>query len=245
MTEFYMNWKRVAEMCQASAEAYEKATASDAKTDVHANVFLSASCEIVVAFRGSKTLTDFVQDFKKRLVDWMGYGVPSMRVHHGFLEDYTAISDEVGKQVRALQRAHSFAPVYITGHSLGGALAKMCAFDLHIQGIDIAGVYTFGSPRVGDRVWRSRYNEELRRVTYRFVNGNDIVPRAPEWFFGYRHCGNELFFTPGFGISLNPRLTWTAICDVFGLWFALEKMDEVLVGEHYIAAYQKQLLNYA
>ena len=71
--------------------------------------------------------------------------------------------------------------VWITGHSLGGALAVMAAARLIGEGIlapaDIGGVYTFGQPRVGDGRFQRQY--PLGERHFRVVNSNDIVTRLP------------------------------------------------------------------
>ena len=60
----------------------------------------------------------------------------------------------------------------------------------------LAGVYTFGQPRVGDSTFRECYNfSGLMGRTFRVVHADDIVPRVP-WLLGaYRHAGHEVFYT--------------------------------------------------
>ena len=74
-------------------------------------------------------------------------------------------------------------PVFITGHSLGGALATLAAANL--SGRSLATCYTFGAPRVGDK----RFSDCLRTPVYRVVNPLDTVPLVPGWWRGYRHAG--------------------------------------------------------
>ena len=50
-------------------------------------------------------------------------------------------------------------PLFITGHSLGGGLATLAAARLS-QGRDVHGVYTFGSPRVGDSEFAQQFQTE-------------------------------------------------------------------------------------
>lgn len=72
-------------------------------------------------------------------------------------------------------------PVWITGHSLGGALATMAAARLIGDGVlepeEIAGVYTFGQPRVGDAAFAHDY--ALAGRHFRVVHDNDVVTRVP------------------------------------------------------------------
>lgn len=77
--------------------------------------------------------------------------------------------------------------LYVTGHSLGGAMATICASRLSAQGMNVEGLYTYGSPRVGD----GEFVANLKVNHFRFVNNNDAVPKVPPQVFGYRHHGHE------------------------------------------------------
>jgi hypothetical protein len=68
----------------------------------------------------------------------------------------------------------------VQGHSLGGALATLCAHDLRAYlglSANLVSVYTFGSPRVGNNAFCSRY-DELVPSTFRVVNAHDIVTKV-------------------------------------------------------------------
>jgi hypothetical protein len=72
--------------------------------------------------------------------------------------------------------------VWITGHSLGGAMASVSAFDLvwnttlfsHKSPL----VYTFGQPRTGDTAYARIYDKFVPN-TFRVVNDDDPVPHLP------------------------------------------------------------------
>jgi hypothetical protein len=72
-------------------------------------------------------------------------------------------------------------PVYITGHSLGGALSVVFAAALVNDGRakQIGGVYTFGQPRVGDADLCKSLDAVIRDRVFRYVAGDDLVPRVP------------------------------------------------------------------
>ncbi|MFM7365811.1 MAG: lipase family protein [Cuspidothrix sp.] len=93
-------------------------------------------------------------------------------VHPGFawlLEEFLPDIENVIKNSNAKQ-------ICLTGHSLGGALATLAAYRL-INTFPVNSVYTFGSPRVGDKDFRSQY-----KIThFRFENRNDIVPHVPPY----------------------------------------------------------------
>ncbi|XP_031498284.1 triacylglycerol lipase OBL1-like [Nymphaea colorata] len=176
---------------------------------------------IVVAFRGTQLFDagDWCTD-----VDLSWYEMPPMgRVHGGFLKAlgvdpccdsvrptvpidhithplaYYAIRD----RLRALLKDHENARFILTGHSMGGALAVLFPAVLVLDKQEdllerLAGVYTFGQPRVGDR----RFGDHMERVIfnkngsapeyYRFVYCNDMVPRLPRLHF--KHFGTCVYY---------------------------------------------------
>lgn len=71
--------------------------------------------------------------------------------------------------------------VYVTGHSLGGALAMLAGARLYLEEPRLAadGVYTFGQPRTCDRVLAKAYEKGFADRMFRFVNNNDIVCQLP------------------------------------------------------------------
>ena len=53
--------------------------------------------------------------------------------------------------VRKMHAEHPNAPLYAIGHSMGAALATICAMDVKFKvGLRDVRLYTFGSPRVGN-----------------------------------------------------------------------------------------------
>jgi triacylglycerol lipase len=82
-------------------------------------------------------------------------------------------------------------PIWFCGHSLGGAMATICAYRCKTSKLtlDPRELHTFGSPRVGCK----RYVRHAEITHYRWVHNNDIVTRVPPIWLGYRHCGNEIY----------------------------------------------------
>jgi triacylglycerol lipase len=85
--------------------------------------------------------------------------------------------------------------LWVTGHSLGGALATLAVDRLTDTdaGVDIAGLYTFGQPRAGDRDFAENFDRKMPRRAFRFVNDEDAVTRVP-WPPAFRHVGKEYVF---------------------------------------------------
>ena len=75
---------------------------------------------------------------------------------------------------RALDEAGD-RPLYLTGHSMGGALAVLTACRLAKMGRPAVATYTFGAPRIGDPAFCAGYD----LPTYRVVNRLDLVPEVP------------------------------------------------------------------
>jgi pimeloyl-ACP methyl ester carboxylesterase len=240
------DWNLIRLLAARSARAYDEHTVCDPKTDAQALVVaetINGQPAIIVAFRGSKEPKDFIHDAEAWMSDlfWAQTG-ETASVHHGFLEDFEAIDVETVAAVKSLLAVSPTAPIHITGHSLGGALATLCALEFKRQNLPVASVITFGCPRVGNSVFRDIYNAALGDRSFRVVNQNDIVPRVPGVLLDYRHCGNELFLAPGTAAPvLNPALWYLLACDALGLWAAYRNKSDVLITEHFIAAYQQRI----
>ena len=108
-------------------------------------------------------------------------------MHLGFAHAADAVYPTVRTLLTSLGRG---LPILVTGHSLGGAMATLVAHRLAAEGFPVRAVYTYGSPRPGDRNFRDAY----RVPNYRFVNDNDLVPHLPlRWC--YRHVGHLKLLT--------------------------------------------------
>lgn len=140
----------------------------------------------IVAFAGTDPLviTNWITDLNARL--------SPQGVHSGFEQAVEAAWPQVAAALR--QRPTAGAALYITGHSLGGALAvvaaERAARDL---GLRAHAVYTFGQPRSGGEDFAAAYaGAGLADVTYRLVHGHDIVPTLPPPQLQFRHVGRML-----------------------------------------------------
>jgi len=147
---------------------------------------------LVVAFRGTEAgqFADWLTDADFTLVD----GPLGAQVHEGFYDALADVWQRLHHEVSLAdpQRRKSF---WITGHSLGGALAALAAARWIDGGRPVAGLYTFGQPRTGDAAFRRNFNFVLKASTFRFVNDNDLVTRVPPRAMGFSHLGTLRYFT--------------------------------------------------
>ena len=125
----------------------------------------------VLAFRGTEATS--IRDIKAD-ADAVAVACPSGgNIHSGFNDAYNEVALDI--QRRLDKDDLKDLPLYITGHSLGGALATIAAKKItHPRG-GIAACYTFGSPRVGDEHWIAN----IKAPIYRLVNAADCVTMLP------------------------------------------------------------------
>jgi predicted lipase len=169
------------------------ATASSVEEDSYAYVGLNVAEKlIVVSFRGTcdydniMTDTNFIKT--RPYPDW-----PSLEVHRGFYNSYSSISTTIIKGVMDSLLLCPMCRIAIIGHSLGGAVATLAAFDLSV----IANpkhlyVFTYGSPRVGNQYFAQIYGERVKS-TWRFVHAADPIPHLPGTDVNFWHVSTEMW----------------------------------------------------
>lgn len=165
---------------------------SDKNTAGYVGYFLDAPEIAVVAFRGTEpsSLKDWIDDLDFFKTD---YDLcPGCQVHKGFYESYLSVKDTM---LEALGRLQPKA-VYVTGHSLGAAMAVFAAVDIKVKGYNVAAEYTFGQPRVGDKTFSTAYDHGGLgpAVNYRVVHYADIVPHLPPEIAGFHHDATEVWY---------------------------------------------------
>lgn len=111
-------------------------------------------------------------------------------IHEGFRQAAAAAQPEIEQAAQLSQESRK--PLFITGHSLGAALAALAAQIALGEGSMPRAVYTFGMPRVGGERFRTSYDAGLGGLTYRLIHGIDLVARIPPSFIGFRHVGRML-----------------------------------------------------
>ncbi|OQR82073.1 hypothetical protein THRCLA_11149, partial [Thraustotheca clavata] len=183
----------------------------DKDTDTHAMVFKDDK-RFFVAFRGTNSrrnaITDIDYNFCKP--DIFVDKFPDLRLHTGFYCAYMRIRDQLLEMVDEYKEL----AWYITGHSLGGALATLAAFDLATTfAMDNIIMYNYGSPRVGNHVFSSAYNVFVPR-TFRVVNDADVVVGGPKRAIFGMYCVSSLRYKHvGTPVLLSDRASGTFLID--------------------------------
>eukprot|EP00759_Apiculatamorpha_spiralis_P020862 PhF_6_TR26092/c0_g1_i2/m.36854 len=211
--------------------------------DVQAIVCVRDSPSVIaIAFRGTVNASNVKYDFKLTrsylqegsknvLKDF--FRVPS--VHLGFRILWSKFEPEIVGLVDTLFERNPNARLLITGHSLGGALANMCALHFATRTDDerrqhLSTVYTFGSPRLGNSRFRDMYNAAVPS-TFRVVNQMDIVTRM-SLIPDNPHVGCEVSVDPWGNMVCSP----TFMERMFRPWNTL-----LGVSQHLMSEYQKSL----
>lgn len=134
--------------------------------------------QATVAFRG--TLVDSCANWRVD-ANCLTRGDP--RRHRGFFDGWNALKPKIYKWLEERQPK----TIVLTGHSLGGAMALLAAYDLAERWL-IDGVTVFGCPRAGTPGFARSYEARLAgpgasttlgNITTRYVMGTDAVPRVP------------------------------------------------------------------
>jgi triacylglycerol lipase len=112
-------------------------------------------------------------------------------IHEGFRMAAAAAQPQIDLAVQLCRQSGN--PLFITGHSLGAAIAALAALSATKAGMPPQAVYTFGMPRVGGPLFGVSYGD-LGKVTYRLVHGLDLVARVPppRLLTGFHHVGRLL-----------------------------------------------------
>jgi Lipase (class 3) len=153
-----------------------------------------------LVFRGTQEKEDWLVDATSIL-----WGSPGR--HLGFHRAWRSVEPDVTQWLNTLPRN---TKLLTAGHSLGGALAILAAFELS-PNITIRMVQTFGAPRVGALDFRLAYNRRLARVTRQFHYGADVVAIVPPPPLFIHVCPGtriQATFVPGQPEYPNTALGW-------------------------------------
>ena len=221
---------------------------------------------IVVAFRGSEapTTLDGLKDWlltnaNNYLIlpegqsgtEFAAAGVGA-RFHRGFLDALEMIWEPLFAAVEQASKTKE-RPLWVTGHSLGGALALMAAWRFQRNFLLVHEIITFGAPMIGNDAAAKAFEQEFSGKIFRYVDLEDVVPHLPSVSLlanAYTHCLNEVSLSTAQAVAAaasglqSLSQTPTAITSV-GL--DADMADQVWglvksrIASHMIANYQAQV----
>ena len=227
------NWRIVRLMAELSYLAYEDsiptvqnrmklngfelASFSTVENQHYVSAWDAKHRTLVIAFRGTDVsqMADIWTD-----LDYSTRATDIGNVHQGFFLAQNALRGAIDWEIRRKQPKQ----IWVTGHSLGGAMAIICAAELSKSGKPLSGVVTFGQPRVGDRAFAERINNEFGSRLLRVINEDDIVvslpprlPTVPKYYISgtaIQFLNGQLETTGGIRVMAKPPIS--EIDDLFG-----------------------------
>jgi len=158
---------------------------------------IQRGCDVIICFRGTviNSVLNWHTDFRTRFVHMRTFG----GVHKGFNTALNSVWGGIKNHISPGKKQR----IWMTGHSMGGALALLAGArfvtehkksDQHL----INGIYGFGSPRVGNKVFESAFkNSYLNDRCFMFAKYNDVITVVPPYikkFMEYRDVGNIKYF---------------------------------------------------
>lgn len=162
-------------------------------------ILVDAGNYIILSFRGTEadSLSDIKADAKANLTKC---SESEGQIHTGFRDSFNYIRRDIEDEIN--KEEYSKKPLFITGHSLGGALATVATKLLTHTG-GIAACYTFGSPRVGNDDWVNNIKTPIHRI----VNAADSVTMLPPGDVPISALSFCLRFIPSIGESASKYLS--------------------------------------
>ena len=164
--------KELIEMAEYCEEAYRSATEENKLYEIRNNEFSYHVKQdrgvTILIFRGTDNVKNVWTDIDARPTKDDSLG--GAYLHRGFKDAATWIFEDIKRDYK-LEKT-----VYLTGHSLGGAVAQIIGLWLHNAGYHVQ-IYTFGSPKVSTTFFGNR------PIHYRVLVRNDPVPFVPPYPF--------------------------------------------------------------
>ena len=180
---------------------------------VYSGILLTSEENNVLVFRGTQTQAEWLKNLNANQKMYLNSTEEAWgEVHEGFSQLTNELTPSL---VEALQQLDPTIPFYITGHSLGAAVATLAALEIADkvpQLKDQIQLYTYATPRVCSPTL-AKLHSQLIPNCYRVVNLGDTVPLVPPVTIGksYVHVGQEWSFLAQFGDVLLNHVVDTYI----------------------------------
>lgn len=223
---------------------------------------------VLVAFRGSEapTTLDGLKDWLltnannylilptgRAGTDFAAAGVGA-RFHRGFLDALDMIWEPLLAAVNEAEKTKE-RPLWITGHSLGGALALLAAWRLQRNFIAVQEVVTFGAPMIGNNEASAAFGREFAGKIFRYIDMEDLVPHLPTVSLianAYSHCLSEVAMSAAEVASAQEALAALQSGDAAAAAEGQGQLDQAVadkvwdmvkgrIASHMIANYQARV----
>ncbi|TDF37539.1 lipase family protein [Alteromonadaceae bacterium M269] len=193
---------------------------------------------LCMAFRGTNELADWLDNINAFSTSQL-FG----EFHRGFWQSVEDVWKPLYDKLGELQKQRK-RPLFLTGHSLGGAMATIAAAKLIHEDKPFTSVYTFGQPRALTRKTAQIFNMECKDRLFRFHNNNDIVTRVPARVMGYSHIGSYLYISEEKDITQEAGF-WFRFVDCFdGALSALKEKGIDAIEDHDMSKYLEAIENW-
>ncbi|KAK8813241.1 hypothetical protein WA158_002833 [Blastocystis sp. Blastoise] len=159
------------------------------KSEIKGIISVYQNESIVIGFRGTKNVQNFIQDLGALVLGKMSGCEGKCQVAVGFYNAYLTVRDEIMSTVQ----------------NLGGALATVGSMDFQLNyNISTNLMYTYGCPYTGNKQFASILNQNLES-NYRVTHNADPIPHLPPSVNNYAHPGDEIFY--------NEKNTAYKVCE--------------------------------
>lgn len=144
--------------------------------------------QLILAIKGSDQINDILNDIKTLKIRLFENDDSS--IHSGFSEIFVdnLINELILKDILEILKNYENYKLYITGHSLGGALSILFSYYLSKNINQDINVITYGSPKIGDFKFYENFNKVKNIKLTRIINDNDIIVSFPK--INYYHVGD-------------------------------------------------------
>jgi len=171
----------------------------DKETDLEGFMVITNG-ELIVAFRGSEHMKDWITNFKSYHDEVTFFDVSKkVKVHGGVLSAYLKVRKEIFDFIK-INMDKSIHNINVMGYSLGGGVAQICSLDLNYNFPFEVRLVTWGSMRVGNRHFSKIHINEIKN-SFRVEIRRDPVPHLPPKLIGF-------FFNGGYSHVAKKENTW-------------------------------------
>jgi len=217
---------------RAKAWGFDEVKTFDARRgrDIDTQGFIAANDRrVLVAFRGTDSKADWLTNFQASRDPGP---FARSKVHEGFQDAFFPAVLDIGRTLERFRTNRQ--DIWVTGHSLGGALAVELVAVLLRDRIDVSGLYTFGAPRLGNPRFADAFDERMKgRPSFRVANAGDLVPHVPmEPLFS--HAGNRVLFDTD-GSRKTSKGAWKGFKNLIWGWLGERLGDgEIVIKDAHV-----------